>query len=189
MTTAITVHDEERIGHLAEEIQSILSVAYEASARCMIAAKYMVGEAVATNALYRKYAKTQGTLYGEIFKQTSVRVETLADCVKLYETHPRKNPKQLADKLYIEHGSWRNVRLALYGGDSNAVRKVERSECRHCKLVEEMLKRIRRFDHKEKGVDYFAGWDHAIDTVLIDLKNLHKKEDQIKLKDADDVQI
>lgn len=32
-----------------------------------------------------------------------------------------------------------------------------------------VINNIRRFDEKEKGVDYFAGWDHALDIVKSDL--------------------
>ena len=44
--------------------------------------------------------------------------------------------------------------------------------------LEEVLKiidNIRRFDEKEDGVDFFAGWDEALDTVKMDLKEAYEK--------------
>lgn len=40
-------------------------------------------------------------------------------------------------------------------------------------LKREMLKivgNIRRFDDKEQGTNYYAGWDNALDTVIMDIK-------------------
>lgn len=45
--------------------------------------------------------------------------------------------------------------------------------------IEEILKlinNIKRFDDKEIGADYFAGWDNALDTVIMDLNEVNKGE-------------
>lgn len=39
------------------------------------------------------------------------------------------------------------------------------------------LDNIRRFDDKENGVNYFSGWDNALDTVEMDFKYLLSKEE------------
>ena len=36
--------------------------------------------------------------------------------------------------------------------------------------IDKILRNIKRFDDKEKGTDYFAGWDSAIDTMSMDLE-------------------
>ena len=36
--------------------------------------------------------------------------------------------------------------------------------------MKEVSGNIRRFDDKEKGADYFAGWDNCLDTIEIDFK-------------------
>ena len=36
----------------------------------------------------------------------------------------------------------------------------------------EMIENIRRFDEKEDGANYFAGWDHAIDLIKSDIRKL-----------------
>lgn len=33
-----------------------------------------------------------------------------------------------------------------------------------------LLKNIRRFDAKENGTDYYAGWDNALDVMLQDIQ-------------------
>lgn len=132
MTKELAVTDQEKLNYLAEEIKSILTHVHEGMAVAMIAAKYMVGEAIISHQLYKKYAKGQSVLYREIFKQTDIRAETLADCVKFYETYPKKKPQKIADELYTKYGAWRNIRMALYGGNPNAVKKLEGLDCRHC---------------------------------------------------------
>jgi hypothetical protein len=42
------------------------------------------------------------------------------------------------------------------------------------KEVQLMVSNIRTFEDKEKGADYFAGWNGAIDLVKSDLKELSK---------------
>lgn len=131
--------EKEQLGHLAEEIRSIWAVAYESASLGLIAAKYRVGEAIATHSLYRKHAKTQGEFYMEVQRTSGVKLWILQDCVKFYETYPERNPGDIADELYTKHGSWRNIKATLYGGGlSLAERNTERPECnhkcpRHCK--------------------------------------------------------
>lgn len=138
MTTSLTVLDQEKLAHLTEEIRSIVSTTHESVTISMIAMKYMVGEAIVTNALYKKGAKTQGNLLEVVSDQVSIKVRTLADCVKLYETYPKEKPKEIADKLYTECGAWRNVVKMLYGEDPNADGNTEeKPDCsrtcpRHC---------------------------------------------------------
>jgi len=44
------------------------------------------------------------------------------------------------------------------------------------KKIEELLLNIKRFDDKEDGVDYYAGWDNCLDTIIVDIKLLkHEK--------------
>ena len=133
MTKEITIQDEN-ISYLAEEIKSIISQARDAATMGMIAAKYMVGEAIVGNPLYKKYAKSQAEFYQAITQEIGVKSDTLADCVRLYEEYPKKNPKKLSEKLYLEHGAWRNVRLSLYGGsvDERNLQRSEQPICRHC---------------------------------------------------------
>ena len=38
--------------------------------------------------------------------------------------------------------------------------------------VWEIIGNIRRFDNKEIGADYYAGWDNALDIVIMDLNEL-----------------
>ena len=138
MTTALTISDQEKLGHLAEEIKSILSQARQLATMQMIAAKYMIGGAISTHELYKKHAKNQSALYESIEEQTSMRPSTLAECVKLYESYPKKDPEMLAEKLFLEHGAWRNIRAMLYGEVVSASGgNIERSNCnrkcpRHC---------------------------------------------------------
>lgn len=40
--------------------------------------------------------------------------------------------------------------------------------------LRQLLLNIKRFDDKEKGVDYFAGWDNCLDTIIIDCKKIWK---------------
>ena len=44
----------------------------------------------------------------------------------------------------------------------------------------ELIANIRRFDDKEKGTDYFAGWDSCLDNLIIDFKQ------EIKFLEAQD---
>lgn len=131
MTKQIAIQSEN-ISYLAEEIKAILSQARDSATITMISAKYMVGDAVFTSPLYKKNAKGQLDLYESIARETGMRPDTISDCVKFYREYPEKNPKQLAEKLYLEHGSWRNIRLVLYGGVSNSIRSG--LMCRHCPI-------------------------------------------------------
>lgn len=38
------------------------------------------------------------------------------------------------------------------------------------KEILKLICQINRFDDKEKGVDYYSGWDQALDTVTLDIK-------------------
>ena len=135
MTTAIATIDQEKLSHLAEEIKSIVSTSRDNVTIEMIAAKYMIGETIVASELYKKHAKSQSSLYEAIEELTRMRPATLSECAKLYETYPDKKPKQIADRLYTEHGAWRNVRLALYGDVSDASETSQkRSECKHCPI-------------------------------------------------------
>jgi hypothetical protein len=49
-------------------------------------------------------------------------------------------------------------------------------------MVEEikgLIKNIRRFDEKEQGADYFAGWDNALDTMKLDIKEFLSLQDNL----------
>ena len=138
MKKLLTISDEN-ISHLAEDIKAIISQARDAATMGMIAAKYMIGEAVATSPLYKKHGKNQSEFYEAIGREADMKSDTIADCVKLYEEYPKKNAKELAEKLYLEHGAWRNIRLALYGVVPNTVRNNEK-KCDHCRLVEEAFR-------------------------------------------------
>lgn len=132
MSTALTVSDREQLSYLAVEIKSITDHAYEEAARTVIAAKHMIGEAIVTSELYQKYGKGQSKLFSEIGKQAEMRRSTLAECVKFYETYPRRKAELIADELYTKHGSWGKIRIALYGGDVSAA--AETSRCKHCPI-------------------------------------------------------
>ena len=41
--------------------------------------------------------------------------------------------------------------------------------------VDKVLGNIRRFDDKEKGADYFAGWDNCLDTIIMDFKAINQR--------------
>lgn len=134
MPREIETQDQEQLSHLSEDIKAIISNARESVTIEMIAAKYLVGEAIATSVLYAKHAKTQPALYADIEDQTGIKTSTLVDCVKLYEAYPRKKAKSIADELFTQFGAWRNVRKALYGGDPNAVRTDDEPRCKHCPI-------------------------------------------------------
>ena len=40
---------------------------------------------------------------------------------------------------------------------------------KQAKPILDLLKNIRRFDEKEKGTDFYAGWDCCLDTILQDI--------------------
>ena len=46
--------------------------------------------------------------------------------------------------------------------------------------IQQLISNVRRFDEKEKGADYFAGWDNAIDTIMLDLKELREVRNNLK---------
>ncbi len=51
-------------------------------------------------------------------------------------------------------------------------------------IIIKLLKNVRRFDDKEKGTDYYAGWDNCLDTIILDFKeiglDINKKQLQTK---------
>ena len=53
----------------------------------------------------------------------------------------------------------------LIGEREDAVREFER-----------LVNNIRRFDDKEDGANYFAGWDNALDTLQTDIKDYLKSK-------------
>lgn len=139
MTNSITADEQEQLGHLAEELKDIFAMAYENATLGLVAAKYRAGEAIATNLLYAKHARTQGDFYMEMQKLSGVKLWILQDCVKFYETYPGRKPEEIADELYKIHGAWRYIKASLYGGIlSPGDRNNERPDCthtcpRHCK--------------------------------------------------------
>ena len=135
MIKTLTITDQEKLSYLAEQIKSIVQHTRDGVTVSMIAAKYQIGEEIVTSQLYKKYTKTQSNLFESVSNQTSMKVPTLMQCVKLYETYPKKDPDVLAVELFKEHGAWRNVRLALYGGESTAVETTEKeAKCKNCPI-------------------------------------------------------
>lgn len=45
---------------------------------------------------------------------------------------------------------------------------------KHYKLITSILGNIRRFDDKENGADYYAGWDNCLDTLILDFADILK---------------
>ena len=43
-------------------------------------------------------------------------------------------------------------------------------------VCEEVIGNIKRFDDKEKGVDWYAGWNQCLDTITIDFKEILGEE-------------
>lgn len=124
----INYHDN--LYQLNDEILSIIKRAHENATITMIEAKYLIGEAIVTNGIYKKHSKSQTKLFQSIEIETGVRVDTLGDCVKLYEKYPQKKADEIASELYTEHGAWRHIRAVLYGGE-----KEQRSEVNTCRHV------------------------------------------------------
>jgi hypothetical protein len=42
--------------------------------------------------------------------------------------------------------------------------------------VFKIISNIKRFDDKENGADFYAGWDSCLDTVIMDLKELQNED-------------
>lgn len=136
MSKALAVPEKEQIGLLAEEIKSLVTLTRDEVTERMIAMKYQIGQLIVEHPLYRKFTKANSAIFAEVAGQAGVREQGLRDCVKFYETYPDEKPQKIAERLFQEHGSWRETRKALYGGDSNVFESSEgqRPACKHCPL-------------------------------------------------------
>ena len=53
---------------------------------------------------------------------------------------------------------------------------INKCEQEAVREFERLVNNIRRFDDKEDGANYFAGWDNALDTLQTDIKDYLKSK-------------
>ena len=130
MIKTLTVSDSEKLSYLIEQIKAIIQNARDGVTISLMATKHQIGEEIVTSKLYKKYAKTQSDFFESVSNQTGMKAPTLAECVKLYEAYPNRDPNELAGELFKQHGSWRNARLELWGDVPADGRNIEeRPKC------------------------------------------------------------
>ena len=98
---------------------------------------------------------------------------TTSDTVKYAQIVPdicprEKEFEEIVDGLgnttdFDDLWTWFNSQIDRIRED--AVREFER-----------LVNNIRRFDDKEDGANYFAGWDNALDTLQTDIKDYLKSK-------------
>ena len=131
----LEITEEEKLGHLAEELLAIVRIFHDVARVEMFATKYRMGEAIASSPLYKKFGKNQGKLITELSGRTEIKPDTLNDCVKFYSEYPNQPAMEVAQKAFKEFGTWREARKALYGGGENRTCSEEReTKCRHCSI-------------------------------------------------------
>jgi len=100
-------------------------------------------------------------------KQDKVREEFLKGLIEVF-TDQNEYVNDLGDYITFDGSVLKEEIFSLF--DQALTQRED-------EVREEMLgilKNIRRFDEKEDGADYFAGWDNCLDTIFMDLQSLNQ---------------
>ena len=122
-TRAISIPEREQISHLCDDIGAIVSVGRQEVRKIGNKLKWLVGEAVVTSPLYKKYSKGQGGLIRTLAEQLNVAEKSLRDWVRFSEAFP-------AGKYDLD-APWGKIRAALpapKGEEQQSTVVI----CRHC---------------------------------------------------------
>jgi hypothetical protein len=123
MTKAITISDEEKLDHLAEEIKSILIESVFSARMTLLEAKHLVGKTIVKNPLYKKSGKGSGEIIKELARRMGRSERDIYLCIQFYEKYPKIELVVQTLKGKKNDITWAAVKRLLAG------KSVE--ECQH----------------------------------------------------------
>jgi len=122
-STALT--EREQIDYLCDDLGDIVSVGRQEARKIANKLKWLVGEAIVTSPLYKKYSKGQGGLIKTIAAKMGYGEKNLYEWVHFYE--------RFHDGKYDLDAPWSKIRAALPAPkDESENKPVE--VCKKCPL-------------------------------------------------------